>query len=403
MSSRQIQNPYPDYLAHGEYVEAFIINGKVSDVLAKKCVAAGNAFLAKIEDQIPYIDCHSDSSVYTGYCGYALLFYLVARRQNDPQYIKKAFKLVQKSMENLKVKRYSFLNGAPGAMALWIVLQFKEGMKKEADDSIKDLLTLVDKVVGDSCIPDEVLYGRSGFLYALLFVNRHIGGDTIPPEEIRKVIESILHRGSEQAKKKANFPAPLYYEWHDKVYYGAAHGYAGILYSLLLVDDLLTYFEKNSLIKPTLDWLVTETYPSGNFLSSQGSETDRLVQWCHGAPGFVHLLLRAHTVYKDENYLNLATKCCDIIWERGLLSKGYSICHGVSGNAYSFLALFQNTQKEKHLYRAVCFAEWCLKYPKHQSVQPDRPLSLYEGIAGVAYLLFDILQPNRSSFPAYEL
>lgn len=31
-------------------------------------------------------------------------------------------------------------------------------------------------------------------------------------------------------------------------------------------------------------------------------------------------------------------------WERGLLKKGYSICHGVAGNGYTFLYLFQQTK-----------------------------------------------------------
>lgn len=38
-------------------------------------------------------------------------------------------------------------------------------------------------------------------------------------------------------------------------------------------------------------------------------------------------------------------------------------------------------QDVKHLYRAACFADWCLTRPKHQEYTPDRPYSLFEGTA----------------------
>lgn len=57
-------------------------------------------------------------------------------------------------------------------------------------------------------------------------------------------------------------------------------------------------------------------------------------------------------VFKDEKYLKDAVECGEVIWQRGLLRKGYGICHGTAGNAYSFLTLYQLTQEKKYLYRA---------------------------------------------------
>lgn len=57
-------------------------------------------------------------------------------------------------------------------------------------------------------------------------------------------------------------------------------------------------------------------------------------------------------VFKEEKYLKEAMECSDVIWQRGLLRKGYGICHGTSGNGYSFLSLYQLTQDKKYLYRA---------------------------------------------------
>ena len=49
-------------------------------------------------------------------------------------------------------------------------------------------------------------------------------------------------------------------------------------------------------------------------------------------------------IYEDENYLKIALQCGEVIWSRGLLKKGYGICHGVAGNEYTFLTLFQQTK-----------------------------------------------------------
>lgn len=57
-------------------------------------------------------------------------------------------------------------------------------------------------------------------------------------------------------------------------------------------------------------------------------------------------------VFKEEKYLRDAVECSDVIWQRGLLRKGYGICHGTAGNGYSFLSLYHLTQDKKYLYRA---------------------------------------------------
>lgn len=51
-------------------------------------------------------------------------------------------------------------------------------------------------------------------------------------------------------------------------------------------------------------------------------------------------------------YLEDALQCGEVVWKWGLLKKGYGLCHGAAGNAYTFLALYRHTQDPKHLYRA---------------------------------------------------
>lgn len=57
-------------------------------------------------------------------------------------------------------------------------------------------------------------------------------------------------------------------------------------------------------------------------------------------------------VFGEQQYLNDALQCAEVIWQHGLLKKGYGLCHGTAGNAYAFLALYNLTQNMKYLYRA---------------------------------------------------
>lgn len=90
-----------------------------------------------------------------------------------------------------------------------------------------------------------------------------------------------------------NERCPLMYEWHGKKYWGAAHGLAGIMNVLMDMDlkpDEVEY------VKGTLRYMIKNRFPSGNYPSSEGSETDRLVHWCHGAPGIALTLVKAAKV-----------------------------------------------------------------------------------------------------------
>lgn len=52
----------------------------------------------------------------------------------------------------------------------------------------------------------------------------------------------------------------------------------------------------SELVRPSIDYVRHKKFRSGNFPSSLSNESDRLVHWCHGAPGVVHMLLMAHKV-----------------------------------------------------------------------------------------------------------
>lgn len=109
-------------------------------------------------------------------------------------------------------------------------------------------------------------------------------------------------------------------------------------------------------------------------------------------------------VYGEQRYLDAAVRCGEVVWKRGLLRKGYGLCHGVSGNAYTFLQLYRLTGKVVYFNRAVRFAEWCLSSEQRECREADRPHSLFEGLAGVIYFYVDLLAgADDAAFPALEI
>ncbi|CAN0363875.1 unnamed protein product [Ectocarpus sp. 12 AP-2014] len=114
----------------------------------------------------------------------------------------------------------------------------------------------------------------------------------------------------------------LTYEWHGKMYLGAARGVSGILFVLMQAlqtvygDSLLVgaragdgsdtedlppqAAEQLYLIRSTVDAILNTVLPEGNFPSRPVSADDRLVQWCHGSPGIIPMLTKAHEVFEDD-------------------------------------------------------------------------------------------------------
>ncbi|KAG7636860.1 LanC-like protein GCL2 [Arabidopsis thaliana] len=253
-----------------------------------------------------------------------------------------------------------------------------------------------------SDLPNELLYGRVGYLWACLFINKYIGKETSSSDTIRQVAQEIIKEGRSMAKKGSS---PLMFEWYGKRYWGAAHGLAGIMH--VLMDVQLKPDEAED-VKGTLKYMIKNRFPSGNYpASEEDRKKDVLVHWCHGAPGIALTLVKAAEVFGEREFLEAGAAAAEVVWNRGLL-KRVGICHGISGNAYVFLALYRATGRSEYLYRAKAFASFLLdRGPKLLSKGEmhggDSPYSLFEGVAGMAYLFLDMVDPSQARFPGYEL
>ncbi|KAK1777560.1 hypothetical protein QBC45DRAFT_186116 [Copromyces sp. CBS 386.78] len=198
---------------------------------------------------------------------------------------------------------------------------------------VRTFVGCVSQILEVEEYPDEILYGRAGTLYLLRLVRHWVPeSNKLVDPAIAELTNTILNRGPN-------------WTWHDKRYFGAVHGDIGILAQVVLTSP-----ETAPRLEPVLDGLLRLQHPAGNWPSSEhDAHTGKgLVQFCHGAPGFVVSLLSLREHFpalreKIDAAIHLGRQC---IWMEGLLKKEPNLCHGIFGNA---LALPKGPQREHFL------------------------------------------------------
>ncbi|KAL5755349.1 hypothetical protein ACOSP7_023569 [Xanthoceras sorbifolium] len=250
----------------------------------------------------------------------------------------------------------------------------------------------------------DLLYGRAGFLWAALFINKCLGPETVPNELLMPIVDAVLAGG--RAGASDNTACPLMYRWHGTRYWGAASGLAGILQVLLHFP--LSIEDAND-VKGTLRYMMINRFPhSGNYPVSEGNPRDKLVQWSHGAPGMAMTLCKASKVFpSDREFRDAAIEAGEVVWKNGLVKK-VGLADGSAGNAYSFLSLYGLTGESIYEERAKAFASFLYHNAEKLVTEghaggAEYGYSLFQGLTGTACLWFDLVAPVNSKFPGYEL
>eukprot|EP01039_Chlorochromonas_danica_P005752 gene5752-6336_t len=321
----------------------------------------------------------SDCSIYAGCLGLTLATVLI-RQLGIPLDI---FPLPARVKGS---RRVTFLAGTAGYHTLRALLT-------AGQNGIEDLLGMrrqVEALPREDC---ELLYGRAGYLYALLFLRKQLNRPDLARDLVPQLIEQIVEEGRRRGGGRI-----LLWQWHDTSYLGAVHGLAGILYILLhcQAHEISPY---SSLIQETAEWWMNKCrLPSGNFRSSLESTSDKLVQFCHGATGSVPLLCALSQAFPSRAayYRQVALETGEVIWERGLLiAKGPGICHGIPGSICAFLDLFALCEDSKWLHRAQHFVLFLVEHLEELLPLADNPFSLFEGASGALYAIAATLQAEQ--------
>ena len=424
----------------------------------------------------------ANGSVYAGTCGAALLLYKLAMMTNDdpasdagnesPKHergvffgkkrdlLVRALSFCRTASAALHAGRVgptgrheheplSFLEGEAGAHAVTAAVHFALGDVERAEACARRLAALRDRVMAAPKEDCELLYGRCGYLHALLFARRR-GLDATRRDEIlpvslfasvaaQVVEEGLANDRAENENENASRAPRLAHAWRGKRYLGAAHGACGIVTTLLqcseefgdaVFQSVLTRrvhadaTRQKAALDETLSRLLASSFADGNTPSSESSKAgNALVQWCHGAPGLVVLLAQrlrneSATVSGEASAgkkmsraflahrIRVASEC---VWRRGLTKKGPGLCHGASGNGYALLVAARAVRPVDPVAgrlleaRAKRFALWVSENAiELASKHADNPGSLFEGLAGAVAFVADAADPTNAWFPGSE-
>ncbi|XP_017154539.1 lanC-like protein 3 homolog [Drosophila miranda] len=419
MDVRYLKNTYPDFPRMGENTAAYD-EEHIKDLISTYVKSILETCKPQKGDR---------GDLYVGNAGIAYMFWKLSRSRHTrdlwPTALQHASTFIRKAKANAELfkrrsslQSYSFLCGSAGIYAVSAAIS--EALKDPKGLS-KDLASFRAAMPSDKdtggC--DEILVGRAGYLSGCYWLNDVLTDQKIPDEDLIAVCQIIVASGRQYSAKHHSH-LPLMYAFHGTEYLGAAHGLSGILHMLLespwfrkgyslasesSLFDITAPADVLPDLKRSIDCILTLQNDEGNFpMSLEEGNDRRLVQWCHGAPGVVYLLAKAYLIFKEYKYLQAIERAADHVWRRGFLRKGPGICHGVAGNAYVFLLLFRLTHATIYLYRAHKFMELLTSDEFKQKARvPDRPHSLYEGVAGTVCYLVDLLEPEEAYFPFMDV
>lgn len=250
----------------------------------------------------------------------------------------------------------------------------------------------------------ELMWGAPGTLLAALFLHGHTGEErwaVLFRETSRTLRKQLLWSDEYRCHYWAQ---DLYGE--PSTYLDAVHGFVATALPLIRGRGLLEESEWQAWERAICDTVARTAVREGGLANWRawlyppaGAPSHLLMQYCHGAPGFVVCLGGMPGAELDE----LLLAAGEATWAAGPLAKGSNLCHGTGGNGYAFLKLFARTQDELWLDRARAFAMHGIAQTEAHAERYGRMrYSLWTGDPGFAIYLWDCIR-GRAAFPSLDV
>jgi hypothetical protein len=250
----------------------------------------------------------------------------------------------------------------------------------------------------------ELMWGSPGTLLAALFLYERFG-DARWAELFLRTAEQLWSELEWSERYECSFWTQDMYG-RRSTYLDAVHGFVATACVLIRGRALLTtsrWRAWEQTIATTIERSAVREDGLANWLpeltSRENPRAKFLMQYCHGAPGFVICLAQFPSHALDE----LLLAAGEATWIAGPLSKGSNLCHGTGGNGYAFLKLYERTHDAKWLERARAFAMHGIA-----QMEADRRhygqsrYSLWTGDMGFAIYLWDCIRA-RAAFPTLDV
>lgn len=248
----------------------------------------------------------------------------------------------------------------------------------------------------------ELMWGAPGALLAASFLHER-SGEARWADAYRRIAAKLWSQLHWSAEHGCHYWQQDLYGRRSS-YLDGVHGFVATAHGLLrgrhLLDDWPAWQRciADTISRTALheDGLVN--WPA-QLIEPEGRPPRLLMQFCHGAPGFVVCLAKWPTPELDA----LLLAAGETIWRAGPLTKGANLCHGTGGNGYAFLVLYRRSGDARWLERARAFAMHALAQSEADRRQHGQGRhSLWTGDPGLAVYLWDCLR-GEAAFPTLDL
>jgi len=255
-----------------------------------------------------------------------------------------------------------------------------------------------------ACTSLDVTLGRSGTLLASsMLLDAMPQSEYLGDDALRRLGDEVAAEIWSEVDRYGEIPACGEIE-----YFGAAHGWAGIVFAALSWS-LASGRPVPPSVRSRLEELAALREPFGSgarwrwhvHRSSVGPAPDYMTGWCNGSAGFVFLWTLAHEAFGDDRYLELAEDAAWNAWEGG--APIGNLCCGDAGRAYALLNVYRASGDARWLRRAEELAGRAMRAGDAPYQAPAvRSESLYKGQIGIALLACDLAEPQRARMPFFE-
>lgn len=248
----------------------------------------------------------------------------------------------------------------------------------------------------------ELMWGSPGTLLAALFLQRATGEARWSELFLRTARKLWSQLQWSEAEQCHYWTQDLY--GRQSTYLDAVHGFVATAAPLVAGRDLLAPDEwqawqeriSHTVLRtaewdgPLANWRAHLAAPRGQTM---------LMQYCHGAPGFVICLADS-----PDSALDAVLRAAgEAIWQAGPLRKGSNLCHGTGGNGYAFLKLHRRFGDEMWLERARAFAMHGIRQTERAVAEYGQwRHSLWTGDPGFAIYLLDCIEAT-DRFPTLDV
>jgi hypothetical protein len=248
----------------------------------------------------------------------------------------------------------------------------------------------------------ELMWGSPGTMLAALFLHERFGGErwaALFRQSAQRLQSELVWSDAH----RCHYWTQLLYG-RESTYLDAVHGFVATASVLIRGRSLLDadeWTQWQSIIATTIERTATREEGLANWRTQMlgGSTRPHLMQFCHGAPGFIICLAD----FPDRSLDELLIAAGEATWQAGPLTKGSNLCHGTGGNGYAFLKLFRRTGDERWLERARAFAMHGIRQTWDDRARYGQlRYSLWTGDPGFAIYLWDCIRATPA-FPTLDV